>query len=57
MTATNMCSNFGGKWDSLPLKFYLFLNLFKIIYTNIVRFLVAQALRDFNTSTILVCMI
>ena len=19
MTATNMCSNFGGKWDSLPL--------------------------------------
>ena len=20
MTATNMCSNFGGKWDSPPLK-------------------------------------
>ena len=23
MTATNMCSNFGGKWDS-PLKFALY---------------------------------
>ena len=25
MTAINMCSNFGGKWDSLPLnKLYMF---------------------------------